>query len=93
MGGVIVVAETAIKIASGVVIGVGLEGVVGVVGAAVRVTSNTVIGVSGGAAIGVISSRGIISLSKVKLNQSCKAIVIIGLILIRAKPISLSIYL
>ena len=62
-------------------------------GAAIRVTSGTAIGVTSGTVIGVANSRGVASLSKVKLSWSCKATVIIGLISIRARLISLSVYL
>ena len=82
-------------------IGIGLGGVVGVAKAAIRVASSTAIRVSGGAVIGVASSivirvasgGGIASLSKVKLSRSYKATVIINLISIRARLISLFIYL
>jgi len=55
------------------------------------VASSAVIGVAGSAAIRVASS--VASLSKVVLSRSYRATVIIGLILLRARPISLSIYL
>ena len=60
----------------------------------VGVASGTAIGVAGSAAIRVASGgRGAASLSKVKLSQSYRATVIIGLISLRARPISLSVYL
>jgi hypothetical protein len=67
----------------------------------VRAASDIVIGVSSGTVIKVASSTvievasggGVVSLFKIKLSQFYKAIVIINLILIRAKLISLSIYL
>ena len=100
-GGVVEVAKAAIRIASSTAIGVGLGGVVGVVKAAVRVTSSivikvfssTAIRVAGSTVIRVASGRNIANLFKIKLSQSCKATVIISLILIRARPISSSIYL
>ena len=67
-----------VRVASGIVIGVSS-------GTVIRVASSTVIGVASGGSI--------ISLFKVKLSQSCRATVIIGLILIRARLISSSIYL
>ena len=42
---------------------------------------------------GVDTNRAVANLSKVKLSWSYRAIVIIGLILIRARLISLSVYL
>jgi hypothetical protein len=83
------------------VISISLGGVAGVIGAtvgvasgtAIRVSSSIAIEVASSAVIRVASSRGIVNLSKVKLSQSCRATVIISLILIRAKPISLFIYL
>ena len=72
----------AIGVAGGVVVGVDLGGIVGVAGAAT--------GVAGGTVIKVASSAA--SLSRVALSWSYRAIVIISLILLRARPISLSIY-
>jgi len=75
------------------VISVGPGGVIRVAGAAVGVAGGAAIRVAGSAAIGVASSgRGIVSLSKVELSQSYRAIVIISLILLRARPISSSVY-
>ena len=71
-------------------VGVDLGGVAGVVGAATGVAGGTVIGVAGGAAIRVAGSAA--SLSRVTLSRSCRATVIISLILLRARPISLSVY-
>ena len=51
------------------------------------------IGVAGGAVIGVAGGGGVASFSKVELSWSYRATVIIGLILIRVRPISLSIHL
>ena len=71
-------------------------------GVAVRVASSIAVGVASGVAVGVVSgidkvassgARDIVSLFKVKLSWSYRATVIINLILIRVRPISLSIYL
>ena len=101
MGGVIGVAKAAIKVASSAAIGINLGGVARVAGAIVRVASSTAIKVSGGVVIRVASgtvirvasSGGVASLFKIKLSRSYRATVIISLILIRAKLISLSVYL
>ena len=93
--------KAVVRVASGTAISVGLGEIVRVTGVAVKiangtaigVSSGTVIGVAGGTVIKVASGGGITSLFKIKLSQSYKATVIISLILIRAKPISLSIYL
>jgi hypothetical protein len=63
-------------------------------GAVTRVAGGTVAGIAGGVS-GVASSRarGIASLSKVKLSQSYRVIIIIGFTSIRAAISSLSIYL
>jgi len=71
-----------------------LGGVVGVAGAAVGVAGGIVIGVAGSAAIRVASGSGdTVSLSKVELSRSYRAIVIISLISLRARLISLSVHL
>ena len=65
-------------------------------GAVVGVAGGTVVKVTGGTAVGVASGTAvgdIVSLFKVKLSQSYKVTIIISLILIRARPISLFIYL
>ena len=88
------VVGVAIRVAGGVVVGVA-GGVV------VRVASGIAVGVTDGTAVGVVGgisrvasggARDIVSLFKVKLSQSYRAIVIISLILIRARPISLSVH-
>ena len=91
----------AIGVTSSTAIGVGLGGVVRVAETVVRVASSTAIKVFGGVAIGVAGSTvigvasggGIASLFKVKLSRSYRSTVIISLILIRARLISLPIYL
>ena len=62
-------------------------------GIVIRVSGGVVIEVAGGIVIEVASSRGIVSLFKIKLSRFYRAIVIISLILIRAGPIFLFIYL
>ena len=71
-------------------------------GAAIEVTGGAAVRVASSAAVRVASGIGkvaggragdIVSLFKVKLSWSYRAIVIISLILIRAKPISLFIHL
>ena len=74
-------------------ISVGPGGVAGVAGAAVGVAGGAAIGVAGSAAIRVAGGGGgVVSLSKVELSWSYRATVIIGLILLRARPISSSVY-
>ena len=89
------VVGVAIRVAGGVVVRVAS-------GIAVGVTDGTAVGVTDGTAVGVVGgisrvasggARDIVSLFKVKLSQSYRAIVIISLILIRAKLISSSVYL
>ena len=77
----------AIRVASGAAVGVAC-------GAAVRVDGGVAVKVASGIS-GVASSgaRDIVSLSKVELSRSYRAIVIISLILIRARLISLSVHL
>jgi len=93
-----------IKVASGVVIKLADGAVIGTTSGIVVGIASRISRVAGGKARDAcVASKGLLrsvdaggtiaSLSKVKLSQSCKATVIIGLILIRAKPISLSVYL
>ena len=89
-----------IGVADGAVIGVADGIVVGVAGGAAVGIASGIGGAAGGgvgdacvAGKGVDASGIIISLSRVELSWSCKAIVIIGLILMRASPISLSVHL
>ena len=92
--GVVGVAGVAIGVAGGVAVGVACGAAVGVAGgAAVGVAGSAAVGVAGGIG-GVTSSRArdIVSLSKVELSRSYRAIVIISLISIRARLISLSVY-
>ena len=87
MKGVVGVAGVAIGVAGGAAVGVAG-------GAAVGVASGAAVGVAGG--IGGVAgggARDIASLFKVKLSRSCRAIVIISLILIRARLISSSVHL
>ena len=97
MGGVAGVIGVAIRVANSAVVGVACGIVVGVdSGAVVKVASGTAVEVASGTAVGVASGtavRDIVSLFKVKLSWFYRAIVIIGLILIRAKLIFLFIYL
>jgi hypothetical protein len=84
----------AVGVAGGVAVGVAGGVAVGVAGGiAVRVAGGIggVAGRIGGVASG--GARDIVSLSKVELSRSYRAIVIISLILIRARLISLSVYL
>ena len=93
MGGVARVAGVAIRVAGGVAVGVACGAAVGVDGGVAVGVAGGIGGVAGGFG-GVASSgaRDIVSLSKVELSRSYRAIVIISLILIRARPISLSVY-
>ena len=94
MEGVAEVVGVAIGVAGGIAVGVAYGIAVGVDGGiAVRVAGG--IGGVAGRISGVASSRArdIASLSKVELSRSYRAIVIISLILIRARLISLSVYL
>ena len=79
-------------------VGGGLDGVVGAVGAAgaaIGVASGAEIRVAGGAAIGITGggARDIVSLSKVKLSQSYRVVIIISFTSARAAISSLSVYL
>ena len=67
-------------------------------GAAIRVASGAAVGVDLGGVVGVAGAAtrvasSAVSLSRVALSWSYRATVIIGLISLRARPISLSIHL
>ena len=64
-------------------------------GTVARVAGGAATGVAGGTAAGIAGSRagGIASLSKVKLSQSCRVIVIISFTSIRAAISFLSVHL
>jgi len=87
----------------GVAIGVASSAVTGVTGGtAARVAGGAAAGVTGGTAAGIASgvsrvasggARGVVSLSKVELSQSCRVIIIIGFTSARAAISSSSVYL
>jgi len=68
------------------------------VGVAIGVASGVAVGVDLGGVVGVVGvatrvAGSTVSLSRVILSWSCRAIVIISLISLRARLISLSVYL